>query len=80
VGRLGGDEFGVIVLHAEEEQAHATCARIARALDDRPFVWGGSTIPIRFTAGAIKLIGSQDVETAIAAADAAMYRHKALRR
>lgn len=80
VGRMGGDEFGVILLHAGEEEAHATCARIARAAEDRPLVWQNVPIPIRFTAGVLRLVGGMDAEMAIADADAAMYREKALRR
>lgn len=80
VGRLGGDEFGVILLHAGEDQAQATCGRIARATEDRPLVWQNVQIMIRFTAGVLELGDGMDPETAIAAADAAMYRQKALRR
>src|SRR5438132_5906907 len=36
VGRLGGDEFGVILLHAEEEHAQTTCTRIAKMAEHNP--------------------------------------------
>lgn len=80
VGRLGGDEFGVILLHAGEGQAQATCERIAQAAEGRPLVWQNVPIAVRFTAGVLQLVGGMEPETAIAAADAAMYRQKALRR
>jgi len=80
VGRLGGDEFGVVLLHAEEKQARATCVRIAGAAEERPLSWKRKAVPISFTAGVVQLTGGMDAEAAIAAADAAMYREKTLRR
>lgn len=80
VGRLGGDEFGVILLHAEENETQVTCARIAAVLDDNPLIWQDVPIPVCFTAGVVRLAGGTDVQTALAAADAAMYRQKQVRR
>ena|SRR5579862_3027109 len=80
VGRLGGDEFGVVLLHACEDQARTTCARIAAAAEDRPLIWQEMPIPVRFTAGVVQLDGSMGAEAALAAADAAMYGQKPVRR
>lgn len=80
VGRLGGDEFGVVLLHAEEKQARATCVRIGGAAEEKPLQWKGTVVSIRFTVGVVQIAGGMDAEAAIAAADAAMYRQKTLRR
>lgn len=80
VGRLGGDEFGVILLRTEEYQAQATCARLAAAAEATPLIWQSVPIPMRFTTGVVQLAGGMDAEGALAAADAAMYRQKAVRR
>ena len=76
VGRLGGDEFGAVLLHAEEVQAQATCARIAATIEELPFIWRDRPIPIRFTAGVAQIARGMDAEKALAKADAAMYRQK----
>jgi diguanylate cyclase (GGDEF)-like protein len=80
VGRLGGDEFGIILLHADERQAQSTCMRIAELAADKPLEWQGTNIPIPFTFGVIQLAAGMNAETALAAADLAMYRNKSLRR
>jgi diguanylate cyclase (GGDEF)-like protein len=80
VGRLGGDEFGIILLHAEEKQAQMTCSRIAETTAHKPLDWHEVKIPIHFTSGVVQLCAGMDAGAAIAAADAAMYRQKSLRR
>ena len=80
VGRLGGDEFGLILLHTTEIQGRTTCSRIAGALEGRPLNWRDLTIPIRSTIGLVQIAAGTNAETALAAADAAMYREKAFRR
>jgi diguanylate cyclase (GGDEF)-like protein len=80
VGRLGGDEFGIVLLHAEEKQAQLTCGRIAETTAHRPLNWHEVHIPIHFTSGVAQLRAGMDAGAAIAAADAAMYRQKSLRR
>ena len=79
VGRLGGDEFGIILLHADEQQAQSTCMRAAEVTAKRPLEWQGTQIPIRFTFGVAQLTPGMDAEAAIAAADRAMYRKKSLK-
>lgn len=79
VGRLGGDEFGVVLLHADEKQAQSTCSRVAELSASKPLAWRGADIPVRFTFGAVQISAGMDAEAAIAAADAAMYAQKALR-
>jgi diguanylate cyclase (GGDEF)-like protein len=80
VGRLGGDEFGIILLHANEQQAESTCTRVAEAAAKTPLEWQETQIPIRFTFGVAQLTTGMDAEAAIAAADQGMYRKKSLRR
>ncbi len=76
VGRLGGDEFGVLLSHANQEQAHLKADQLAQKLNDSPTVWQGRTIAVRFSYGAFELKAGDDPATAIARADEAMYAHK----
>ena len=79
VGRLGGDEFGVVLLHADQKQALSICTRIAELSESKSLAWRGADIPVRFTFGAIQITAGMDAEAAIEAADSAMYAQKTLR-
>jgi diguanylate cyclase (GGDEF)-like protein len=76
VGRLGGDEFGILLSHANQEQAHAKADLLAQRLNDSPTIWQGRAIPMSFSYGAFELKAGDDAATAIARADEAMYAHK----
>ena len=76
VGRLGGDEFGVLLSHADQEQAHKKADILAERLRAAPTQWNGQTIPISFAYGAFELKAGDDADQAMARADEAMYAHK----
>lgn len=76
VGRLGGDEFGVILSHATQEQAYKKADSLADKLKASPAEWQGQLIPMTFSYGAFELKAGENAETAMARADEAMYAHK----
>jgi diguanylate cyclase (GGDEF)-like protein len=76
VGRLGGDEFGVILTHADANQAQRKSAILAALLASDPPIWEGRPLACGFSFGTLELPVGIDAETAVAQADAAMYRHK----
>jgi len=76
VGRLGGDEFGVLLSHADQVQAHKKADILAEKLRASPTTWSGKTIPISFSYGAFELKAGDDADMAMARADEAMYAHK----
>jgi diguanylate cyclase (GGDEF)-like protein len=76
VGRLGGDEFGVILAHANEAQAHRKAAALMDALSATPAEWNGKRLAVSFSFGAFELSSSENAETAIMRADDAMYAQK----
>lgn len=76
VGRLGGDEFGILLSHADRTRAEAKAHRLAEALVASPLSWNGLCVPIRFSFGVFELASGDDAEAAIARADAAMYARK----
>jgi diguanylate cyclase (GGDEF)-like protein len=76
VGRLGGDEFGVLLSHANQDQAHKKADSLARDLNDSHAVWQGRQIPASFSYGAFELKSGEDAATAMARADEAMYAQK----
>jgi diguanylate cyclase (GGDEF)-like protein len=76
VGRLGGDEFGVILAQTDAEQAHSKAAALAEAIAASPLRWGGTTLPVSAAYGVHVFSGSDDAQQAIEAADRAMYEQK----
>lgn len=76
VGRLGGDEFGVILAQTSQEQANAKGVALAQAIGATPLRWGKFEIPISAAYGVYSFTGSDDAQVAIEAADKAMYKQK----
>jgi diguanylate cyclase (GGDEF)-like protein len=76
IGRLGGDEFGVLLTRADENVAHDKAARLAQAVTGTQLSWKGAVIPISVAFGAHRLTAGEDPQVALAAADRAMYRQK----
>ena len=76
VGRLGGDEFGVLLTHANQEQALSKADVLANALRAAPPVWNGNPLPVSFSYGAFELKSGDNADLAMARADEAMYAQK----
>ena len=76
VGRLGGDEFGVLLSHANQEQAQKKADALAAALAASPVQWQDQSIPITFAYGAFELKSGDNPDLAMARADQAMYEQK----
>ena len=80
VGRLGGDEFGVLLSHANQEQALKKADALAEAVKSSPTIWNGHEIPVSFAYGAFELKSGDNPDTAMARADQAMYAQKRAQR
>ena len=52
MGRLGGDEFGVILSHSEDEETKGKAEALVDAIRAAPFEWEGETIDIQVAFGA----------------------------
>ncbi len=76
VGRLGGDEFGVILAQANEKQAQEKANRLVRVINQTPFRWEGEELSLSCSVGIHQFLAKQSAETAINAADANMYQLK----
>jgi diguanylate cyclase (GGDEF)-like protein len=79
VGRLGGDEFGVILTQTGQEQANTKAAILAQTIAATPFNWGKLPISVSAAYGVYSFSGSDDAQIAIEAADKAMYKQKRVR-
>lgn len=75
-GRLGGDEFGVILLQADQTVAMEKARTLAEAVAARPIDWKGASFPAGISYGVVEIRKGWSVEDAIETADTAMYRAK----
>ena len=76
VGRLGGDEFGVVLTLTPAASAEAKAAELAETIASTPIVHEGVEMTLGAAWGVRALERGVDVETAMAEADAAMYARK----
>jgi diguanylate cyclase (GGDEF)-like protein len=76
IGRLGGDEFGVLLTRADEAAAHSKALRLSDAVAFTRLSWKGKIIPVSVAFGAHRLVAGDAPQVALAAADRAMYHHK----
>ncbi len=80
VGRLGGDEFGLLLWNLTEVDARAKAAALEDAIDRLTFVFKGRSVVAGASAG-IALLGPMDnAAVALEQADRAMYARKAARK
>jgi diguanylate cyclase (GGDEF)-like protein len=80
VGRLGGDEFGVLLWNLDEVDAGGKAIALERAIDDLSFSFDNTTVHAGASAGVAILDMGMDARSAFEAADRAMYVRKAQRR
>jgi diguanylate cyclase (GGDEF)-like protein len=75
-GRLGGDEFGIILPHAAEKSARAKATSVSDVVACDPVLMEGRAIPVRVSIGAVMIGPDDEPEEALARADKAMYSAK----
>jgi diguanylate cyclase (GGDEF)-like protein len=80
VGRLGGDEFGVLLWHIEDSQAALKARSLETAIAAAEVVYGGARLTAAASAGTVPLVAGLSAAAAIDAADRAMYARKKERR
>ena len=74
VGRLGGDEFGTLLVGCPLEKARQIADDLCRAVDDHRFVWKDKIFNIGVSVGLVEISReSGTLEELLAAADTACY-------
>lgn len=79
VGRMGGDEFAVILVQADRGVAEAKAAALAQVLEKEPIRFGDWTAPLHLSWGVRQISPDAAPEQLVAEADAAMYAAKRAR-
>ncbi len=80
VGRLGGDEFGVILAQASTLAAGNKGRALAQLLNGVVIDWRGQNISLSASHGIYALRGGESPADALAGADQVMYEQKAQRK
>jgi len=80
VGRMGGDEFAVILAQADRPTAEAKAAALARAIEAEPLRFGDWSAPLHISFGVREISQEIEPEALVAEADAAMYVNKHTKR
>ena len=76
IGRIGGEEFVMLLMSRDREQAAAVAERLRSQLHASPVVWRDRTIPLTVSIGIAGIDGETHFEAALSKADAALYRAK----
>lgn len=79
IGRMGGDEFGVILVQADEATARAKAESLAQAIEASPIQFGDWSAPLHISYGVREITPDSEPEALVAEADAAMFAAKRLR-
>lgn len=80
LGRLGGDEFGIILPGVSAQQALEKGDILLRRVGEHPLVWTDIRVPLTFACGACELRPGMNAASALAEADRVMYETKRIRR
>jgi len=76
VGRLGGDEFDVILAQAGPEIAAEKAASLSALIAATPLDWEGTAVSLSVSYGVYSFTGTEDAGEALQRADQAMYEQK----
>lgn len=76
LGRLGGDEFGLLLLNAGQKEGREKADRLADALTTDPFIWEDQAAGLGGSFGVRAYADHTDAEVWLAEADAAMWVRK----
>jgi diguanylate cyclase (GGDEF)-like protein len=79
VGRLGGDEFGIVLAQADEGVASMKGGQLCDLIRQRPFDWEGEPISVDVSFGAFTFYDRSEPDEALSRADQAMYEQKRAR-
>ena len=80
VGRMGGDEFAVILVQADKATAEAKAHALAQAIEASPIRFGDWSAPLHISFGVSEITSELEPEALLAQADAAMFLRKRERR
>ncbi len=79
VGRLGGDEFGVILTQADQQLAEMKAQQLQHAVASTLVPWKDGDFAADISCGVVEIAKGLSADEAMARADSAMYAQKSLK-
>ena len=76
VGRLGGDEFGVLLTQADQQTAEMKAEQLSNAVSSRPVQWKDRAFTAHVSCGVVEIAKGLSADEAMERADNAMYQEK----
>jgi diguanylate cyclase (GGDEF)-like protein len=76
VGRLGGDEFGVLLMRTEAPLAERKAQELAAAVEKHPIAWQGRNLNVGIAFGIYAVIGKESASDMLGAAALALRSRK----
>ena len=76
VGRLGGDEFGVLLAQADQQTAELKAAQLSGAVAEKPVPWKDASFTAHISCGVVEIAKGVPADEAMERADDAMYAVK----
>jgi diguanylate cyclase (GGDEF)-like protein len=76
VARLSGDEFAILMSHADAPNAQRMALRIVKSVVSEKFFFEGKRIPLCVAVGASQIEPSDSLQSVVSRADRAMYAVK----
>ncbi|HEX6833515.1 MAG TPA: GGDEF domain-containing protein [Rudaea sp.] len=76
LGRIGGEEFAIVLPDTDEASARISAERLRRAVEQTRFEAGGETVPLRISIGLAMAAEGDDFAALLRRADKAMYAAK----
>jgi diguanylate cyclase (GGDEF)-like protein len=76
IARIGGDEFGIIMYYADAANAKRRGKKILDAIRQTPLTYNGAHLNVDAALGSYTLQAGDTADSALSAADNAMYAHK----
>ncbi len=76
VGRLGGDEFGVILAQTSEKDAAVKAQSLIDHITSSKAIYEGHEIPVQVAYGVVSFDKNREVDETLAEADKKMYENK----
>lgn len=76
VGRLGGDEFGLLLTHADKAIALSKADELVSWVAKTPVRWNGEEFPVSVSIGVSEILKGGSADQAMEQADSAMYNAK----
>lgn len=76
IGRIGGEEFLILLPDTDAEQAEKVAQRIRREIEQSPLQHDEKTYTLTVSIGGATMFSQESLEAAIARADSALYKAK----